>query len=187
MNAAAIASTRSDGMNSPQRGAQGRLAFHALMPVMALVLAAASASTLAQSTPQVSAAWVRGMVAGQGATGAFLVIDAAEPVSLVGARSPVAASAQVHEMAMEGTVMKMRPAPAVRIEPGHRLELKPGGYHIMLMGVRSPLKAGERVPLSLEFERADGGRIRVETQAEVRELNAAAPATAAPGSGHMHH
>ncbi len=173
-------------MNGGARAAGLNVCGLGLRALASMVVVAASAVAHAQSMPQVSAAWVRGTVSGQSATGAFLAIESSEPVSLVGARSPIAASVQVHEMAMDGAVMKMRPVAAVKVEPGRRLELKPGGYHIMMTGVRSTLRGGERVPLSLDFEGADGRRITVETQADVRDLGAAAPAAPANG-GHMRH
>lgn len=151
---------------------------------LALVGLMALGTVRAQTAPQVSGAWVRGMVAGQSATGAFMAIDSSEPLTLVGVRTPVAAMAEVHEMAMDGTMMRMRPVAGVAIAPGQRLELRPGGYHLMFTGVKTPLVGGESVPLQLDFQRPDGRRFSVDVKAEVRALAAPAPAA---GGGHMHH
>jgi copper(I)-binding protein len=131
----------------------------------------------------VSAPWVRGTVPQQKATGAFMKIESREPVSLVAASSPAAGVAEVHEMAMEKDVMKMRPVKKLEVAPGKPVELKPGGYHVMLLDLKQPLKAGETVPLTLTFEKADKSRQTVEVKAEVRALGA----TAAPAPAHGEH
>lgn len=127
-----------------------------------------------------SGAWVRGTVAGQGATGAFLELKAREPATLVGVASPVAKVVEVHEMVMEKDVMKMRAIPRLDLPAGKAVELKPGGYHIMLMGLSKPLKKGDTVPLTLKLEGRDKKLSTLEVKAEVREL------TAPPAMEHMH-
>jgi copper(I)-binding protein len=178
-----------DAGSSPVEKVMKNIAMQAvrvLMIVLALMLVGLPGSevVMAQALPQVSGAWVRGMVAGQSATGAFMTIEAGEPMTLIGARSSAAAAAEVHEMAMEGSVMRMRPVSGIALKPGQRLELRPGGYHLMLTGVKTVLTGGEAIPLQLDFQRPDGRRFTVEVKAEVRALGA--PATAAPGA-HMHH
>jgi len=73
---------------------------------------------------------------------------------LVAATSPAAGSVEIHSMSMEGDVMKMRQVDAIELATGQTVELKPGGYHLMLMGLKAPLKAGEKFPLTLKFEKA---------------------------------
>lgn len=73
---------------------------------------------------------------------------------LLSASSPVAASVELHSMSMEGDVMKMRQVDAIDLPAGQTVELKPGGYHLMLMGLKAPLKAGDKLPLTLKFEKA---------------------------------
>lgn len=132
---------------------------------------------------QVSAsdAWIRGTVAGQKATGAFMQIESRDGGRLVAAESPVAGVVEIHEMAMVNDVMRMRAIPALDLPAGRKVELKPGGHHVMLMDLKKPLKPGETVPIRLVIE-GKGGRQTVEVQAQVREV--AAPAK---GSGHHGH
>ncbi len=129
----------------------------------------------ARAQVTVSDAWVRGTVAPQTATGAFMEIRSSEDVKLVGATTPVAKSAAVHEMSMSGGVMRMRPLARLEIAPGKPVALKPGGYHLKLEGLKKPLSKGESVPLSLDFEGKDGKRFTVETRAKVLGLSETAP------------
>lgn len=116
--------------------------------------------------------WVRGTVRGQKATGAFMQLTATESATLVAVESPVAGSVLIHEMKMENDVMKMRPIPRLDLPAGKAVELKPGGYHVMLMDLKQPLKKGEAVPLSLRFEGKDKTFKTIEIKAQVRELTA---------------
>lgn len=153
------------------------------------VLAVSGTVAAWAQTVQVAEPWVRGTVAQQKATGAFMRLTADQPVRLVEARSPVAGVVEIHEMAMVDNVMKMRPIPALDLPAGKAVELKPGGYHVMLMDLKQPLAAGQNVPLTLVFETADKRRIEQAVQAPVRALGASmpmAPAGAAPGHGHRH-
>ena len=84
----------------------------------------------------------------------FTVIDKGQPDRLVGVSSPVAAAAELHETANDNGVMKMRPVQSVALAPGKPVMFKPGGYHVMLMGLKNPLKAGDSFPLTLTFEHA---------------------------------
>jgi len=142
------------------------------------VLAAATAAVSAQVA--VSDAWVRGTVAGQNATGAFMQLRSADGTVLVGAASPVAGTAEIHEMRMDGAVMRMRPVPKVDLPAGRTVELKPGGYHVMLMDLKAPLKKGDTVPIRLKLQGRDGKPQELEVKAEVRDL------TAARGGQHQH-
>jgi hypothetical protein len=139
------------------------------------VLAVAAAAASAQTT--VKDAWVRGTVEPQKATGAFMQITSAQGGRLVSAQSPVAGVTEVHEMSMEGNVMKMRAVPALELPAGKAVELKPGGYHVMLMDLKQPLKSGENVPLTLVVEGKDGKRETLELKVPVKAAGAAAPMT----------
>ena len=122
----------------------------------------------------VSDPWVRGTVAQQKASGMFAKITSTAGGKLVAASSPVAGVVEIHEMAMEGTVMRMRElAGGLPLPAGQAVELKPGGYHVMLMDLKQQLKAGETVPVTLVVEGPDGQRENVEVQAPVRALGAA--------------
>ncbi len=100
----------------------------------------AVAPTFASAQVTVTDPWVRGTVAGQRATGAFMKLTPAADQKLVAAASPVAKIVEIHEMAMDGGVMKMRAIPKLDLPAGKATELKPGGYHVMLMALegRSP-------------------------------------------------
>ncbi len=98
---------------------------------LALALGVAAAPALAQVS--VADPWVRGIVAGQRATGAFMTLTAQADTALVAAASPVAKIVEIHEMAMDGGMMKMRAVPKLDLKAGQAVVLKPGGYHVMLM------------------------------------------------------
>jgi copper(I)-binding protein len=117
--------------------------------------------------------WIRGIVKGQTETGAFMTLKSTEATKLVGAASPVAATVQIHEMTMHGDMMTMRPVKAVDVPANTVVELNPGGYHIMLIGVKKALLKGEMVPIKLTFQGKAGTNSTVEIQAEVRDLTEA--------------
>ncbi len=105
---------------------------------------------------------------GQKATGAFMKITAKDGVKLVGASSPAAGVSEVHEMKMEGDVMKMRAIPGgLDIAAGKTVELKPGGYHVMLMDLKATLQKDSTVPLTLVFKDAKGAESKVELKVPV--------------------
>lgn len=144
-----------------------------------LVAAAALLAATAHAQVTVKNAWVRATVPQQKATGAFMQLQSVQDTRLVSASSPLTPNVEVHEMAMQDNVMKMRQVPAVELPAGKTVELKPGGYHIMFMNLTQPVKSGDTVPLTLTFEGKDGKRETVEVQAPVRPLNSSA-------GGHMH-
>jgi hypothetical protein len=135
---------------------------------LALALAVAGTTALAQTT--VKDGWVRGTVPQQKATGAFAHITSASGGKLVAVSSPVAGVAEIHEMVMEGSTMKMRAMPGLDLPAGKTVELKPGGYHVMLMDLKQALKAGDTVPLSLVIEGAGGKRETLELKLPVKAL-----------------
>ena len=101
-------------------------------------------------------AWIRSTVPGQMGTGAFMKITAKDGTKLVGVSSPVAGVGEVHEMKMENDIMKMRAVPALELPAGKTVELKPGGYHVMLMDLKQPLLKDTKVPITLTFKDAKG-------------------------------
>ena len=136
------------------------------------LLAAAVAALALNASAQVavSGAWARATVPQQKATGAFLRMDANAASRLIGVTSPAAARVEMHEMSMDGDVMKMREVSAIELPAGKTVELKPGAYHLMLMDLKKPITAGEAVPLTLTFEAKGGKRQVVEIKAEARAL-----------------
>jgi hypothetical protein len=142
------------------------------LPLLAagLVCATAAAENVVVGEP-----WVRATVAGQKATGAFMELRSAEDAVLVSASSPVAGVVEIHEMVMDGNVMKMRAMPRLDLPAGKSVLLRPGGYHVMLMELKQPLKKGDTVPLSLRVEGKDRSPRTVDVVAEVREITATGP------------
>jgi periplasmic copper chaperone A len=136
--------------------------------VAAAVLAVASLTASAQTA--VKDPWVRGTVPQQKATGAFMQLTSSQGGRLLSAASPVAGIVEIHEMSMEGNVMKMRAIPGLDLPAGKAVDLKPGGYHVMLMDLKQPLKAGETVPVTLVVEGKDGKRETIEVKAPVKAL-----------------
>ena len=134
----------------------------------ALINGAATAQTVT-----VADAWVRVTVAAQRATGAFLKLTVqGADATLIAVTSPVAGVTQIHEMAMSEGVMRMREVKGgMPLKAGQIFELKPGGYHIMMMDLKQPVKAGDRVLLSLTFKQANGQQTTTQVDAEVRGLN----------------
>lgn len=139
-------------------------------PLIALAVLAGATSALADVT--VTQPWVRGTVAAQKATGAYMQLKADADTRLVEARSPVAGVVEVHEMAVVDNVMKMRKvAQGLAMAPGQTLELKPGSYHVMLMELKQQLTPGHDVPLTLVFEEtASKKRFTKEIKAPVQAL-----------------
>lgn len=138
---------------------------------LALGLSLITQSALAQTT--VKEPWVRGTVAQQKATGMFARITSAGGGRLVSGSSPVAGVVEIHEMAMDGNVMKMRAvAGGLELPAGKAVELKPGGYHLMLMDLKQQLKEGDTVPVTLVVEGKDGKKETLELKAPVKALNA---------------
>lgn len=125
---------------------------------------------------------MRATVAQQQATGAFMQLQSATPTRLVAVTTPLTPIAEVHEMAMHGDVMRMRQIQGLELPAGKAVELKPGGYHVMLMNLQAPVSAGQTVPLTLTFESPDGKRETIQIQAPVRPLNAGAGTAHNPGS-----
>jgi len=127
----------------------------------------------AQGQTRVNDPWVRGTVAQQKATGAFFSITSVGGGKLVSASSPAAGVVEIHEMKMDGSTMQMRAIPALDLPAGKAVDLKPGGYHVMLLDLKAPLAAGSSVDLTLVVEGKDGKRETVLVKAPVRALGAA--------------
>ena len=133
-----------------------------------LLASALLVSFAAQAQVKVDDPWVRATVAPQKATGAFMQLTSPKAAKVVAASSPVAAMVEIHEMKMDDGVMKMRAVDALPLPAGQAVALKPGGYHVMLMGLKGQIKAGDAVPLTLTVEGEDGKRMAVEVKALAR-------------------
>ena len=144
------------------------------------------ASLAASAQVTVSEPWVRATVPQQKATGAFMKLQSTQDAKLISAKSPAAGIVEVHEMALEGGVMKMRAVDVLALPMGKAVELKPGGYHVMLMDLKSQVKDGDAVALTLTFETKDGKRQTLEVKAPARNMNAPAQAPHGGHSGMKH-
>jgi len=136
--------------------------------VAALAQAAAAQST--KTSIEVTDAWARAMPAGA-KTGAAYVTVANKGTTddqLIGVSAPIAAEAQLHTTITDNGVMKMRPVSAIDVKPGASVTLKPGGLHLMLMGVKQPLVEGQSFPLTLTFAKAG----KIETMVQVKKVGA---------------
>ncbi len=115
--------------------------------------------------------WVRATVQGQKATGAFMKITAKDAAKLVAGSSPAAGVVEIHEMKMEKDVMKMAALPnGLDLPSGKTVELKPGGYHVMLMDLKAPLAANSTVPVTFTFQDAKGNKTTQELKLPVKSM-----------------
>lgn len=153
--------------------------------LIASLLTITASAWAQQTTVKVEDAWVRGTVAMQKATGAFMRLTPSANARLVAASSPVAGVVEIHEMSMENDVMKMRQIPGLDLAADRTTELKPGGFHIMLMGLSGQVKGGDTVPLTLTFEDANKKTFTVDVQAPVSALGGNAAKPNAHGMKHM--
>jgi len=125
-------------------------------------------SFAAAQTVTISNPWVRATVQGQKATGAFMTVSSKENAKLVAASSPIASVVEIHEMKMDKDVMKMAALPnGLDLPAGKTVELKPGGFHIMLMDLKMPLSKDTTVPLTLTFQDTSGKKTQQVVQVPV--------------------
>ncbi len=149
-----------------------------LRPTLAAMLIACSAAAFAQADKlDVSNAWARPTLPGQTAGGGYLSIqNKGGADKLLAASADIAKSVELHTMSMDGEVMRMRQLDALDIPAGKTVELKPGGLHIMFIGLKEPLKVGASFPLTLRFEKAGEVKVRMKV----------ASAPEAAHDGHKH-
>jgi copper(I)-binding protein len=127
--------------------------------------------------------YARTTVAGQPSGGAYLTLEntGKSVDTLVSASSPVAKAVELHIVAMDGEVMKMREVPGIELKPAAKIAMKPGdGYHLMLVGLKQELKAGDKFPLALTFQKA--GKVEVSVYVEERDAKSGKDASLQ----HMH-
>ena len=143
--------------------------------VAAAFLASAASLPAWAANLSVTDAWARATMPGQKVSAAYMQIRADAPARLLSATSPVVPRVEVHEMKMDGGVMRMRQLQAIELPAGKTVSLEPGGLHIMLMNLPKPIAAGDVIPLTLVIE-SGGTQQTLEVKAEAR----------APGKGPMH-
>jgi len=117
----------------------------------------------------VSEAWARATMPGQPVSGAYMQIRSDADARLVGVSSPAVPRVEVHEMKMDGDVMRMREVKAIELPKGKTVSLQPGGFHIMLMNLQKPIAAGDVIPLTLVVE-SGGKQQAVEVKVEARAM-----------------
>jgi copper(I)-binding protein len=152
--------------------------------VGALIYTPARAEEVKAGDLVITQAWSRATPGGARVGGGYLTIEnkGQTPDRLIGGTADISARVQLHEMAMNGGVMTMRPLDkGLVIEPGKTLRLAPGGYHLMLLDLKSPLKQGDKVPLTLEFEKAG----KVSLSLDVQGVGAQGPASSDDSGGPM--
>lgn len=130
-------------------------------------------------------AWSRATAPGQDAAMVDMSITSKQAATLVGFSSPACKTAELHSMTHEGGVMKMREVKEIALPAGQRVSLGESGLHLMLIGLKAPLKAGDALPLTLSVRMADKRIVKVEVKAEVKPLTEARAAS--QDAGHMHH
>ena len=152
-----------------------------ILPAAAAALALALASAFAHAHSfklggiNIGHPYARVTVAGQPTGGGYLRLDnKGRDDKLVSARAAVSASVELHSMSMDGDVMRMRQVDAIALPAGKSVELKPGGFHIMFVGLKAPLKAGDKFPMTLKFERAGEVEVIVNVEAPKAAGNGAA-------------
>lgn len=150
-----------------------------LMMLAGLVLAGA-----AQAEVNITAPWVRATVPAQKSTGAYMHLVSPAGARLVGVSSPIAATVELHQMEMKGETMKMRQVDGIDLPAGKGVNLASGGYHIMLVGLKRQLKAGDAVEITLQVQGKDKKRNNVTVKVPVKPLGFVSPT--APTSP-MHH
>jgi hypothetical protein len=132
-----------------------------------LVSGAAIADDYQVKSLRISNPFARATPPGARVAGAFMTIrnQGTEADRLVSASSPVAGLVEIHEMAMDGGMMKMRALKGIDLKPGATVELQPGGFHIMLEDLKLPLKQGDQIPMQLTFEKAGVVEVKVHVEA----------------------
>ncbi|HQR52539.1 MAG TPA: copper chaperone PCu(A)C [Burkholderiales bacterium] len=151
----------------------GRSVRAARATLCATILLLAPGLSHADAGVKVSDAWARATAPGQSVAAAYLNVVSVAPAALVRAESPVARVVELHEMKMDGDVMKMRAIPKVDLPAGTTVQLAPGGLHVMLIDIQQPLKVGEKVPLTLVIE-SGGETEKLSVEAEVRDARGGA-------------
>ena len=138
----------------------------------AAVLIACAAMPASAANISVSDAWARATMPGQKVSGAYMQIQSDTDARLVAVTSTAVPRVEVHEMKMDGGVMRMRELEAIELPKGKTVSLEPGGLHIMLMNLAQPIAAGDVIPLTLTVE-SGGKRQTVEVNAEARAIGGA--------------
>ena len=141
--------------------------FITICAAMSITISGATlAQTAATGAIKIENAYTRATVPGQQVAGGFMKIENKGTADqLISASSPAAGEVQLHEMAMDGNVMKMRQVKDIVLPAGGAVELKPGGLHLMFMNIKAPLAAGQTVPVKLKFAKAGEVEVKMPVNA----------------------
>lgn len=139
----------------------------ARIPVVSLLAALMLATPLQAAEVKVEHAWTRPTVPGQKVAGAFMDLTATRDMALIGGATPAASSVELHYMRMHDGGMEMREMESIKLPKGKTISLEPGGLHAMLIGLKAPIKAGDRVPLTLTVRDRAGALSKVEVVLDV--------------------
>jgi copper(I)-binding protein len=145
--------------------------------IAAVLLSIPLAAAAQAAALKVEGAWARSTVQGQDSSGAYMTLTAAEPLTLLGGTTPAAGIVEIHQMKMEGDVMKMRAAETLPLKPGVPLRFAPNGYHFMLMDLKAPMRAGSSIRMTLRLRDAKGAE---RTQEVAVPVSLTAPAGGRP-------
>jgi copper(I)-binding protein len=141
--------------------------------IIALLLAVSAPFALAQVT--VSDAWIRATVPAAKSTGLFMRIKSKQDAQLVEVRSSVAGVAEIHQMRMDGQMMRMHAVPAIDLRAGETVNLAAGGYHVMLMDLKRQMKEGETVPVTLVIRKKGSKNETIALDVTVKPLTYSPP------------
>jgi copper(I)-binding protein len=130
---------------------------------------------------RITSPWARATPGGAQTAAAYATIESAAGDKLTGLSTPAAQKAEIHSMTMNNGVMQMRQVDGLDLPPGQKIALKPGGYHIMLLGLAKPLVAGQSFPLTLDFAKAGMKQVMV----TVEKVGAMGPDTGSGGGMNM--
>jgi periplasmic copper chaperone A len=148
-----------------------------------VMIGMAGFAVFAHADLKVSNAWVKPTVPGQPVAGAYMALASDKDMDVIEVLTPVAGKAEIHSMSMDGNIMRMKKLDRLQLKPGKVVELKPGGFHIMLMELNHQIKAGEVVPIRLVTQDKSGKKATISINAIAAE-----PKTSESSSDmHMHH
>ena len=138
--------------------------------LIALFLGLTLSAVIYAADIQVSGAWARATLPGQDVGMVSLIITSKQAVNLVGISSVACKSVEMHSMSHENNMMKMREVKTIALHAGETIDFDEEGYHLMLIGLKAPLTAGEKLPLTLRFKQANQRVVKVNAQAEVKSV-----------------
>ena len=141
---------------------------HELLRSLTFVSLCSLALAAATADVKVDNAWARATAPGQKTGSAYAELTSPSNAALVAAASPIAERVEMHSMSLEGGVMRMRAVPRIELPAGSTVKLSPSGLHLMLFGLKQPLKEGEKLPLELSIQSPGSAPATVNVEAEVR-------------------